>query len=99
MSNGAGPGIVIGLHVAPLPIGWAGGRIEIDASAKQAEQLLLDQLLRGRAAGDTIASRAGAPFLERRFVLMSLHRADGEERRRLGLWGAVAPCSSDYPAS
>src|SRR5262249_15207517 len=94
-SNGAGPRITIGVHVAPLLIGWVGSRIEIDASAKGAEWLVLDQLLHAREPGDTIASWAAAPFLERRFALTQVdadgeraaYRLTGQERRGLGLWG------------
>jgi len=96
--NGQGPGIAIGLHVAPLLIGWAGGRIEIDAGAKRAEWAVLDQLVRAGAYGDTMASKAAAAFLERRFELKPMGASDGEgaayrltgqERRGLGLWGAM----------
>ncbi|PWU17243.1 MAG: hypothetical protein C5B48_16225 [Candidatus Rokuibacteriota bacterium] len=98
-SNGAGPGITIGLHVAPLLIGWAGSRIELDASAKRAEWLVLDELMHAREPGDTIASGAAAPFLERRFALTQMdadgeravYRLTGQERRGLGLWGAMTP--------
>ncbi len=97
-SNGGGPEVTIGLHVAPLLIGWAGGRIEIDASAKRAQWPVLDRLLHSRGPGDTIASGAAMPFLERRFELSrmeaqegqeAVYRLTGQERRGLGLWGAM----------
>jgi transcriptional regulator with AAA-type ATPase domain/tetratricopeptide (TPR) repeat protein len=97
-SNGGGSGVAIGLHVAPLLIGRVGPRIEIDAEAKRAEWPMLDQLLQARAAGETVASAAAATFLERRFELMrvdtgngdvQVYRLTGQERRGLGLWGAM----------
>ena len=93
------PGITIGLHVAPLLIGRVGTRIEIDAAAKRAQWPILDQLLQARAPGDTFATAAAGPFLERRFELARLdegangqepaYRLTGQERRGLGLWGAM----------
>ena len=47
-ANGREPGVMIGLHVAPLLIGRVGARIEIDAGAKRAQWPVLDQLLQGR---------------------------------------------------
>src|SRR5439155_7247187 len=64
--SGGVPGVTIGLHVAPLLIGRVGTRIEIDAGAKRAQWPVLDQLLQAREPGETVASGAAAPFLERR---------------------------------
>jgi transcriptional regulator with AAA-type ATPase domain/tetratricopeptide (TPR) repeat protein len=95
-----GPRITIGLHVAPLLIGCAGGRMEIDAGTKRAEWPVLEHLVHAGAAGDTIASAAAAPFLERRFEMASMevvdgqepvYRLTGQERRGLALWGAMTP--------
>jgi transcriptional regulator with AAA-type ATPase domain/tetratricopeptide (TPR) repeat protein len=90
------PGVTIGLHVAPLLIGHVGARIEIDAEAKRAQWQVLDQLLQAREPGETVASGAAAPFLERRFELARMdavhgpaYRLTGQERRGLGLWGAM----------
>jgi transcriptional regulator with AAA-type ATPase domain/tetratricopeptide (TPR) repeat protein len=97
-SNRERPRITIGLHVAPLLIGWAAGRIEIDAGAKRAAWPVLDLLLQAGKAGDTMASEAAAAFLERRFELARIdaedvrslaYRLTGQERRGLGLWGAM----------
>src|SRR5262245_54259377 len=96
--NRDGLGIAIGLHVAPLLIGWAGGRIEIDADAKRAEWPVLDRLVHAGASGDIIASAAAAIFLERRFELTGMDAAErpgtafrltGEEHRGLALWGTI----------
>jgi transcriptional regulator with AAA-type ATPase domain/tetratricopeptide (TPR) repeat protein len=89
------PGVTIGLHVAALLIGRLGTRIEIDAGAKRAQWPVLDQLLEGRAPGETVASAAAASFLERRFELAPVdgqgpaYRFTGQESRGLGLWGAM----------
>jgi transcriptional regulator with AAA-type ATPase domain/tetratricopeptide (TPR) repeat protein len=93
------PGTTISLHVAPLLIGRFGPRVEIDGAALRAELPILGQLLRAREAGETVASSAAAPFLERRFELVGLgtiaegdlsaYRLTGEERRGLGLWGRM----------
>ena len=86
------------MHVAPLLIGRVGTRIEIDAGAQRAQWPVLDQLLQGRAPHETMASGAAAPFLERRFELVRVdpeangtptYRLTGQERRGLGLWGAM----------
>jgi transcriptional regulator with AAA-type ATPase domain/tetratricopeptide (TPR) repeat protein len=93
------PGITIGLHVATLLIGRVGMRLEIDAVAKRAQWPILDQLLQARTPGHTFATAAAGPFLERRFELARLdeganrrepaYRLTGQERRGLGLWGAM----------
>ena len=97
-SSGESPGVTIGVHVAPLLIGRVGTRIEIDAGAQRAQWPVLDQLLQGKAPGETVASGAAAPFLERRFELVRMdaeangtptYRLTGQERRGLGLWGAM----------
>jgi tetratricopeptide (TPR) repeat protein len=73
--------------------------VEIDATAMRAAWSILEALLRGRTPGETVASRAAAPFLERRFDLAlvgaisdgqeSAYRLTGQERRGLGLWGTM----------
>jgi transcriptional regulator with AAA-type ATPase domain len=93
------PAVTIGLHVAPLLTGVVGTRIEIDAAAKRAQWPVLEQLLHLGEAGETVASDAAAPFLERRFELARVdagtdgqglaYRLTGQERRGLGLWGAM----------
>jgi tetratricopeptide (TPR) repeat protein len=93
------PESAIGLHVAPLPIGYVGSRIEIDAAAMRAEWLALDRLMQSTTPGETVVSLPAAPFLERRFELERLderlegegpfYRLTGQERRGLGLWGAM----------
>jgi transcriptional regulator with AAA-type ATPase domain len=97
-STGGAPRVTIGLHVAPLLIGHVGTRIEIDAGAQRAQWPVLDQLLQGRTCSETVASGAAAPFLERRFELVPVdaeasgprtYRLTGQERRGLGLWGAM----------
>ena len=97
-SSGGAPGVMIGVHVAPLLIGRVGSRIEIAAGAQRAQWPVLDQLLLGTAPGETVASGAAAPFLERRFELVRVeteangsptYRLTGQERQGLGLWGAM----------
>jgi DNA-binding NtrC family response regulator/tetratricopeptide (TPR) repeat protein len=93
------PEVTIGLHVAPLLIGRLGPRIEIDGAAKRAQWPVLDLLLQAGAVGETVTSAAAAPFLDRRFELARLdagangqepvYRLTGQERRGLGLWGAM----------
>src|SRR5262249_21715099 len=74
--------------------------IEVDAGAKRAEWSVLDHLMHGKAPGETIASAAAMPFLERRFELTRVdgsgslepvYRLTGQERRGLGLWGVMTP--------
>ena len=93
------PGVKIGIHVAPLLVGRSEGRIDIDAEAKRTQWPGLDQLLRTIEPNETVASAAAAPFLERRFELVPIdggaegvdpvYRLTGQERRGLGLWGAM----------
>ncbi len=93
------PGVKIGIHVAQLLVGHSAVRIDIDADAKRAQWPVLDQLLQTIAPDETGASAAAAPFLERRFELVpidggaggadQLYRLTGQERRGLGLWGAM----------
>ena len=98
-ANGREPDVVIGLHVAPVLIGRVGARIEIDAGAKRAQWPVLDQLLEGRAPGETVASGEAGTFLERRFEMVQVdgqvngrapvYRLTGQEQRGLGPWGAM----------
>ena len=93
------PGVKIGIHVAQLLVGRSATRIDIDADAKRAQWPVLDQLLQTIEPDETGASAAAAPFLERRFELVpidggaggadQLYRLTGQERRGLGLWGAM----------
>jgi tetratricopeptide (TPR) repeat protein len=93
------PGVKIGIHVAQLLVGHSAVRIDIDADAKRAQWPVLDQLLQTIAPDETGASAAAAPFLERRFELVPIdggaggadqpYRLTGQERRGLGLWGAM----------
>ena len=76
-----------------------GDRIDIDADAQRAQWPVLDQLLQTIGTDETVASGAAASFLERRFELVpidgvaggpdQLYRLTGQERRGLGLWGAM----------
>ena len=96
---GLGPRIKIGIHVAPLLIGRSTSRIDIDADVRRAQGPLLDQLLQTIGTDETAASAAAAPFLERRFELVPIdgkagdvdraYRLTGQERRGVGLWGAM----------
>ena len=93
------PGVKIGIHVAQLLVGRSASRFDIDADAKRAQWPVLDQLLQTIAPDETGASGAAAPFLERRFELVPIdgvaegagqpYRLTGQERRGLGLWGAM----------
>jgi transcriptional regulator with AAA-type ATPase domain/tetratricopeptide (TPR) repeat protein len=93
------PGVKIGIHVAQMLIGCSETRIDIDAEAKRAQWSALGQLLQTIATGETVASAEAAPFLERRFELIPInvgdgrsdrsYRLTGQERRGLGLWGAM----------
>jgi len=98
-STGRTPAIKIGIHVAQLLVGRSESRIDLDAEAKRAQWPVLDQLLQRLAPDETGASSAAAPFLERRFELVRIdggaggaavaYRLTGQERRGLGLWGAM----------
>jgi hypothetical protein len=93
------PGVKIGIHVAQVLMGRSASRVDIDAEAKRAQWAVLDQLLQTIGTDETVASAAAASFLERRFELVPLdvgaqsvdrpHRFTGQERRGLGLWGAM----------
>ncbi len=93
------PGVKIGIHVAQVLVGRSETRIDIDADAKRAQWPVLDQLLQAIGTDETVASAAAVPFLERRFELVPLdvgaqsvdrpYRFTGQERRGLGLWGAM----------
>ena len=93
------PGVKIGIHVAQVLIGRSASRVDIDAEAKRAQWAVLDQLLQTIGTSETVASAAAVPFLERRFELVPLdvgaqsvdrpYRFTGQERRGLGLWGAM----------
>jgi transcriptional regulator with AAA-type ATPase domain/tetratricopeptide (TPR) repeat protein len=93
------PGIKIGIHVAQFLVGRSETRIDIDAEAKRAQWSVLGQLLQIIETNETVASADAAPFLERRFELIPIdvgdrradqpYRLTGQERRGLGLWGAM----------
>jgi transcriptional regulator with AAA-type ATPase domain/tetratricopeptide (TPR) repeat protein len=92
-------GVTIGLHVAPLLLSRVGTRVEVDAAAMRTAWPILEELLRVAAPGETVASGAAVPFLERRFDLVrvdgtadapeGVYRLTGQERGGLGLWGAM----------
>jgi DNA-binding NtrC family response regulator/tetratricopeptide (TPR) repeat protein len=98
-ANGRTPGVKIGIHVAQVLVGRSASRLDIDADAQRAQGPLLDQLLQTIGTDETVASGAAAPFLERRFELVPIdggaggldqvYRLTGQERRGLGLWGAM----------
>src|SRR5690242_5898337 len=93
------PAVKIGIHVAQLLVGRSAGRIDIDADAQRAQVPLLHKLLQTIGTDETVASATAAPFLERRFELVPIdvgagsadqcYRLTGQERRGLGLWGAM----------
>ena len=97
--NSRTPGVKIGIHVAQVLIGRSAKRVDIDAEAKRAQWAVLDQLLQTIETDGTGASAAAASFLERRFEVVpldvgaphaeQLYRLTGQERRGLGLWGAM----------
>jgi len=101
-ANGSEPEVVIGLHVASVLIGRVGARIEIDAGAKRAQWPVLDQLLEGRAPGETVASGeagdisgaavrdgAGRWAGERKGASVSADRTGAARARSLGRDDAV----------
>jgi DNA-binding NtrC family response regulator/predicted ATPase len=97
--TGRGPDVAIGLHVMLALIGQVGALVAIDAESTRAQWPVLDGLLQAREPGETVVSGAAAPFLERRFELERLdaedghepvYRLTGQERKGLGLWGAVS---------
>ena len=98
-AKGTTPGIKIGIHVAQVLVGRSASRLDIDADAQRAQGPILDQLLQTIGPDETVASGAAAPFLERRFELVPIdagaggpdqvYRLTGQERRGLGLWGAM----------
>ena len=93
------PGVKVGIHVAQLLIGRSETRADIDAEEKRAQWSALGQLLQTIETDETVASAEAAPFLERRFELIPIdvgdgradqpYRLTGQERRGLGLWGAM----------
>jgi transcriptional regulator with AAA-type ATPase domain/tetratricopeptide (TPR) repeat protein len=95
------PGVKIGIHVAQVLVARSASRVDIDADAQRAQGPLFDQLLQTIGMDETVASAAAAPFLERRFELVPIDggaggvdrasRLTGQERRGLGLWGAMTP--------
>ena len=94
-------GVKIGIHVAQVLVARSASGVDIDADAQRAQGPLFDQLLQTIAMDETVASAAAAPFLERRFELVPIDGGDGgvamasrltgQERRGLGLWGAMTP--------
>jgi transcriptional regulator with AAA-type ATPase domain/tetratricopeptide (TPR) repeat protein len=89
----------IGIDVAHLLVRRSETRVDIDADAKRAHWSVLGQLLQTVEPDMTVVSAAAAPFLERRFELVPMdvgegsgdrpYRLTGQERRGLGLWGAM----------
>jgi transcriptional regulator with AAA-type ATPase domain/tetratricopeptide (TPR) repeat protein len=92
-------GVKIGIHVAQVLVGRSETRGDIDADAKRAQRSVLDRLMEVIATDETVVSAAAGPFLERRFELVPIdggagtgdqpYRLTGQERRGLGLWGAM----------
>ncbi len=94
------PGIKIGIHVAQMLVGRSETSVDIDAEAKRAQWPVLGQLLQTIATGETVASADAAVFpgaAVRALVPIDVgdgradrpYRLTGQERRGLGLWGAM----------
>ena len=93
------PGVKICIHVTQVLVGRSASRIGIDADAQHAQGPLLDKLMHVIGTDETVVSATAAPFLERRFELVPIdvgagsadqsYRLTGQERRGLGLWGAM----------
>src|SRR5215813_12982204 len=93
------PGGKLGIHVAQVLVGRSETRVDIDATAKRAQRSVLDHLMDVIGTDEMVASAAAAPFLERRFELLPIdsgagtddqaYRLTGQERKGLGLWGAM----------
>ena len=93
------PGVKIGIDVAEVLVGRSETRSDIDADAKRAQRSVLDHLMEAIGTDETVASAAAGQFLERRFELVPIdggagtgdqpYRLTGQERRGLGLWGAM----------
>jgi transcriptional regulator with AAA-type ATPase domain/tetratricopeptide (TPR) repeat protein len=65
----------IGVHVAPLLVGHAGGPPEIDAEGKRAAWAAIDAVLDAVEPGVVALTAATAPLLDRRFALAPLSAA------------------------
>jgi tetratricopeptide (TPR) repeat protein len=91
----------IGIHVGHFLVGRAGGPPAIDLDAKRQAWTILTELVAGAEPDTTRVSGAAAPFLDRRFDLVTLagvpgapaaaFRLTGRERTGLGLGKTVVP--------
>ena len=89
--------VTTAIHVGQVQVGQFGTEMQIDATAKRVEWLVLDPLLAAARPGSIVASSAAVPFLARRFGLERhesgsrvLHYLRGREGRGLGLEGEMA---------
>src|SRR6185503_751356 len=89
--------VTTAIHVGQVQVGQFGAEIQIDATAKRVEWLVLDPLLAAARPGSIVASSAAVPFLARRFGVERhesgsrvLHYLRGREGRGLGLEGEMA---------
>jgi transcriptional regulator with AAA-type ATPase domain/tetratricopeptide (TPR) repeat protein len=92
--------LTIAIHAGPFPVGEGGGGVTIDPEPKRHAGAVLDALLARAEPGAIAVSAAAAPFLDRRFELVSLdparegvepaYRLAGRERRGPGLHRRMA---------
>ena len=92
--------VKIGVHVGQFLVGQASGATEIDLDAKQQAWTVLEALVRKAEEDTVLISEAAAPFLERRFELVTLgvlerdlgraYRLAGYERTGLRLGRRMA---------
>ena len=88
----------LGIHVAPLLVGYVGRDIRLELDGKRRAWQTLEGLV-GRADPDgTIVSDTAAPFLDRRFALAPLLAASPGNPPRTGSreWSVAG---SDRPAA
>ena len=77
------PQLRIALHADEMLVGRLGSRVELDADARRAADRVLAELRASAASEPLLVSAETKPFLDRRFTLEPVARAD---RLRAGAW-------------
>src|SRR2546426_1545021 len=94
-------GVRVGLHAGDVLVARVGGAVRIDHEAKREAWTQLEAFMGGADPGTVLVSEATRPFLERRFVVVTVagsggtaeavYRLAGLERTGMGLGEQLTP--------
>jgi transcriptional regulator with AAA-type ATPase domain/tetratricopeptide (TPR) repeat protein len=97
LATAPSPQLRIALHAHEMLVGRLGSRVEIDADARQAGVRVLTALRASAASEPLLVSAEAKPFLDRRFTLEPVARAEGPSVDAWRVTGLLEPTSHAAP--